>query len=399
MSKIQKVVLTAAIAVLFLAVVGGSFLAGYGYGHVTSLVSVDDIMDKDVASLDQAEEVWRYVVNWYVDDVSEEDLAKGAARGVIDALDDPYSKFMPKQDYEYLNEETHGSFYGVGIELGVKDDMLTIIAPIEDTPGYKAGLKSGDVIVKIDKKETVKLSVDEAIELIRGPKGEPVVLTISRTGAKTKDYKIIRDEIEIPNVESAMIGDNIGYIRVYMFNEVTTEKVKEKMAKLKGEGMDGLILDLRNNPGGLFEESIDLASLFIAKDKTVVSIVGRATQAEVFKASGGATDMPLVVLVNNGSASASEIFAGAIQDHERGKIVGETTFGKGVIQTIYDLEDGSGITLTTAKYSTPNGRTIHKKGIKPDVVVKFDHKKKYETDIQKDKAVEVLKSVMTGRND
>lgn len=397
MSKTKKILLTAAAAVLILSALGGSFLAGFAFGHGGQLISVDAAANEKAMSLDLAQEVWRYIDESYVDDINQEKLGQGAAKGVVDAIGDPYSRFMAKKDFEFLNEETHGSFFGVGIELGMKDDFLTVVTPIEGTPGFRAGIKSGDVIVKIDGKSTEGMSIDKAISLIRGPKGSPVTLTIAREDQKgMKDYKIIRDEIVMPNVSARLLEDKIGYIHLHMFNEKTAEVVKEKIDDLLKQGMNAAIIDLRNNPGGLFEESIDLASMFI-EEGTIVSIIGKDTPPETFSAYGDAYDFPIVVLINEGSASASEIFAGAIQDYDRGRVVGKKSFGKGVIQTVFDLSDGSGLTLTTAKYYTPKGRSIHKKGIKPDVTVSIPKKDKSKKDIQLDKAVEVLKKSMLGR--
>lgn len=397
MSKTKKILLTAAAAVLILSALGGSFLAGFAFGHGGQFISVDAAANEKAMSLDLAQEVWRYIDESYVDDINQEKLGQGAAKGVVDAIGDPYSRFMAKKDYEFLNEETHGSFFGVGIELGMKDDFLTVVTPIEGTPGFRAGIKSGDVIVKIDGKSTEGMSIDKAISLIRGPKGSPVTLTIAREDQKgMKDYKIIRDEIVMPNVSARLLEDKIGYIHLHMFNEKTAEVVKEKIDDLIKQGMNAAIIDLRNNPGGLFEESIDLASMFI-EEGTIVSIIGKDTPPETFSAHGDAYDFPIVVLINEGSASASEIFAGAIQDYDRGRLVGKKSFGKGVIQTVFDLSDGSGLTLTTAKYYTPKGRSIHKKGIKPDVTVSIPKKDKSKKDIQLDKAIEVLKKSMLGR--
>jgi carboxyl-terminal processing protease len=393
----KKVVIgfIAAIAILLIVV---SFIFGFAIGHTVGGRPLFKKETKaDVPSLKIVKEAIDQVRNQFVEDIPVEKLREGAIKGVIDALNDPYSRYFSKKEYKSLNEETNGHFFGVGLELGLKDSKLVVVSPIEDTPAYKAGIKSGDQIIYIDKKSTKKMPIEKAVSLIRGKKGTTVVLTISREGNdKPVKFSLVRDEIKVPNVTSKMKESGIGYIRIHMFSKGTGSDLRKSLEKLKGEGAKGIIVDLRNNPGGLLDESVDVASNFVPSG-TIVSIKGRDGGSEVFDSKGNAFEFPLVVLVNKGSASASEIVAGAIQDTKRGVLVGEKTFGKGSVQSVITLSDGSGVTITNAKYFTPSGRSIHKIGITPDVVVHLDEKNKKE-DVQLNRAIEILKDLISGKN-
>ncbi|MDI6715463.1 MAG: S41 family peptidase [Actinomycetota bacterium] len=348
-------------------------------------------------SVDKVAELLNIINHAYVEQVPTEKLIDGAVRGMIEALDDPFSHYMDRKHFDMFQEQTSGHFDGVGIELSQsKDKQLMVYMPIEGTPAYKAGIKAGDIIIKVNNKSTEKMGLDEAVKLIRGKRGTTVTLTIHREGVKEPlVFKLVREQIKIPNVFSKKIDDDIGYIRLHEFNEDTTNDIKSQVDKLKSQHVKGLILDLRNNPGGLLEEAVGLASLWIDSGP-IVRIKSRSGNIESREALGGAdTKTPLVVLVNKGSASASEIVSGALQDYGRAVIVGETTFGKASVQTVVNLEDGSAVLLTTDKYLTPKGRMIHKKGIKPDVVVKFD--RKAAKDNQLDKATEIVRELISGK--
>ncbi|MFQ5354221.1 MAG: S41 family peptidase, partial [Thermodesulfobacteriota bacterium] len=295
---------------------------------------------------------------------------------------DPHSSFMDPDEYKEMKIDTKGVFGGVGIQIGIKDKVLTVIAPIEDTPAWKAGIKANDKIVKIEKTSTHDMSLDEAVRLMRGPKGEEVTIYIMREGfEKPKAFTIKRDIIKVKSVKFESKEDNIGYIRIAQFQKNTSSDLKKALVKIKpkkGE-LRGLILDLRNNPGGLLQEAVAVSNFFLKKGLIVYTKGRGGEQSMVFKADAKGTeaDYPIIILVNGGSASASEIVAGALQDHKRAVVLGVSTFGKGSVQTIVPLADGSALRLTTAKYYTPSGRSIQAKGIEPDIVVGVGEKRKY----------------------
>lgn len=314
------------------------------------------------------------VKDQYVDAPADKDLIYGALKGMLSSLD-PYSEFLDPERYNELKVETEGRFGGLGIEIAIKDDLLTVMTPIEDTPAWKAGLKPGDRIVKIDGELTRNITSSDAVKKLRGKPGTEVTLTILRESQeKLFEVKIIRDIIRIKDIKNARIlEDNIGYVRLVEFRENTPVDLDAVLVQLKKSGMDSLILDLRNNPGGLLDVAVDVAERFIPAGKPVVSTKGRTpNQAMEFKSSSLSAhylDMPLVILVNEGSASGSEIVAGALQDYKRAVIVGAKTFGKGSVQSVLPMFDGSALKLTTSKYYTPLGRMIHNQGILPDVFV------------------------------
>ena len=326
----------------------------------------------------------------YVGDVSVEMLMSGAIKGMVNSIDDPYSVYMDTVMYNELMLETKGSFGGVGIVLGSKDNILTVVAPIEGTPSDKSGIKSGDQIVKIDGQDTKELAVDEAVKMIRGSEGSQVTLTINRVGQEIEDYTIIRSNIKINTVGGKMLDDGIGYVRLSMFNENTGSDLANKLQELEGQGMKGIILDLRNNPGGLLEESIKVASNFVPYGP-VVSVVSKDGTSTTRFSNLEAFKYPLVILVNGGSASASEIVAGAVQDTGVGTLIGTKTFGKGSVQTVLPLDDDSALKLTIAKYVTPNNRSINGVGLEPDIKVEMPDSQEYGKDLQLEKAIEFLK--------
>ena len=305
-------------------------------------------------------------------------LTYGALKGMLNSLD-PHSQFMEPQVYLDMKEDTEGKFGGIGIVISMsKDGFLTVVAPMEDTPGARAGLLPGDRIIKIDGKMTDKLSLQEAVRLLRGDPGTKVTITTFRLkakdpGDKIKDHAIERAEIKVDSVKDAKIlTDGIGYVRITQFNEPTASEFEKALEKLQEQGMTALILDLRNNPGGLLESARRVASEFVSSGELIVSTEGRdPAQKSVYRSLSGKKmlNLPLVVLVNEGSASGSEIVAGALQDLKRAVLVGETTFGKGSVQSILQLGDGSAMRLTTAKYYTPSHKVIHEHGVTPDIVV------------------------------
>ncbi|MBE9536145.1 MAG: S41 family peptidase [Proteobacteria bacterium] len=310
----------------------------------------------------------------YVEEVDTKELIYGAIRGMLSSLD-PHSSFMSPEDFKEMQVETRGSFGGVGIEITMRDKTLTVVSPIEDTPAFKAGIKSKDLIVKIDGEPTKDMTIMEAVKMMRGKVGEKVILTIFREGeAELIDFPIIRAIIKIKSVKHKQIEDNYGYVRISQFQERTTHDLKAALKELKtrGDNFKGLILDLRNNPGGLLDQAVKVTDLFLDEGLIVYTDGRLESQKMQFSAKKNGTepDYPIVILVNAGSASASEIVAGALQDTGRALILGTKSFGKGSVQTILPLEDGSGVRITTARYYTPKGRSIQAEGIEPDLVVK-----------------------------
>jgi len=308
----------------------------------------------------------------YVENVDTTDVLRGAIRGMLASLD-PHSSYLKPDDFKELKLETKGSFTGIGIEITIRDSILTVVSPIEGTPGYEAGLKAGDKIIKIENSPTKDLTLMEAVKELRGPKGTKVSISVHREGwSKLKEFTITRDVIPLVSVKSKVLEPGYIYLRISNFQANTTKDFKKQLRELTDKGrISGLILDLRSNPGGLLAQSVKISDIFIS-DGVIVSTKGRVKeQNSVYNARSGGTkyDFPIVVLVNEGSASASEIVAGALQDHKKALIVGTQTFGKGSVQTIIPMSNGAGLRLTTAQYYTPSGRSIQAKGIEPDIIV------------------------------
>ncbi len=389
----NKKLLYGLLASILLLLLFSSFLAGFvlrGAFKTTPIFLAQEPSSDFGVSLQPIETLWkvlRLIKDQYVEKISDDkQLIYGAIRGMLGALNDPYSRFLDPSQARMLQEESSGEFYGIGAQLGLRrievngkwEDRVTIIAPLPKSPAERAGLKAGDYIVAVDDKDVKGLSVDEVASRIRGKKGTYVKLTIERKGLKEHlTFTIQRELIKVEPVESKMLPEGYGYIKLQSFSENAGEELKKAVEKLVREGAKGLILDLRNNPGGLFQEALKTASVFI-KDSPIVIVQergGKRTPFDPIKSLYVKNSLPLIVLVNEGSASASEILAGAIKDHERGKLLGRRTFGKGLVQTVIPLGDGSAISLTTAKYLTPSGKDINKEGIQPDIAFGPDESK------------------------
>jgi carboxyl-terminal processing protease len=343
---------------------------GLGRSHKVSALSNSMYEDlkvfTDVLGLLQKE---------YVEEKKSKDLVYGAIKGMLETLD-PHSAFMTPAVYKEMQEETKGRFEGLGIEITIKEGVLTVVSPIEDTPAFKAGILAGDQILKIEGELTKNFTLMDSVKRLRGPRGTKVTITIMREGfTKPRDFTLVREVIPVRSVRHELLEKHYGYIRISQFQEKTDNEFEKAMKALEEENkgpLKGLILDLRNNPGGLLDQAVKVADHFI-ESGLIVSVEGRREDQKMkFQAhpEGTINHSPLVVLVNGGSASGSEIVAGAIQDHGRGILIGTHTFGKGSVQTIFPLKDGSGLRLTTARYYTPNGRSIQAKGIVPDIIVK-----------------------------
>jgi len=344
-------------------------------------------------------------------------IEKGTINGMLEsALDDPYTRYMDTRAYEQMQIDAYGQYGGIGIMVGMKDGRLSIIAPFEGTPGYQAGLRPGDFIVSVNGRTTEYMSLDEAVSLMRGPEGEPVVLGIQRSDAPPFEVEIVRAVIQVPSVSDVTFVPSgrfpgqahpVGYVRLQRFSERTNEELENALRRLEAQNPAGLILDLRDNPGGTLSAAIDVANKFLA-DGPIVHIVGRDEARRTVYAFERGTHpyLPLVVLVNGFSASASEIVAGALQDRGRATLVGTPTFGKGSVQTIVPLRDGSALALTSARYQTAGGRFINEEGITPDFVVEMPqvgegdppvsslYGAELEQDPQVVKAIEVLMSAI-----
>lgn len=311
----------------------------------------------------------------YVEDVKTQTLIQEAINGMIRSLD-PHSAFLTPDQYKELQVDTSGQFGGLGIVITIQNDQLTVVSPIEDTPAFKAGIKAGDRILKIDGQLTKGIAITEAVKKMRGPENTKVTLTIMRKDfTEPRDFAITRATIKIKSVKHQVFDGNIGYIRLSNFQESTHDELKKALQDLnaKAKPLKGLVLDVRNNPGGLLEQAVKVSDAFI-KSGVIVSTRGRVRTVDAsFSArdDGNEPTCPMVVIVNEGTASASEIISGALQDNSRAIILGTKTFGKGSVQTVIPLEDGSAIKLSTAKYFTPKGRSIQAEGIIPDIVVEF----------------------------
>jgi len=308
----------------------------------------------------------------YVEEVGVKKLVYGSIKGMLADLD-PHSSFMPPEMFKEMQVETTGSFGGLGIEITIRDGVLTVVSPIEDTPAFRAGVEAGDRIIKINGELSKDMTLMEAVKKMRGPKGTEITISVMRKGLNSLlDVKIVRDIIKVVSVKSKMLTDKIAYVRLTQFQSRTYADLNRKMKELKKEHkVSGLVLDLRNNPGGLLQQAVKVSDYFL-KSGLIVYTDGRISKQNMrYNAYDDGTegDYPIIVLVNGGSASASEIVAGALQDHKRALVMGTPSFGKGSVQTIVPLEDGSAVRLTTSLYYTPSGRSIQAKGIEPDVLV------------------------------
>ena len=339
---------------------------------------------------------------YYDGTISDDVLVEGAIKGMTDSLKDPYTTFMNKQEFTDFNSQTEGAYTGLGLQVGVKDDNIVVIAPFDGSPAKAAGLISGDVIEKVNKTEVTGKELEKAVTMMKGTVGEEVTLTISRSGKGIFDVKMKRAKIDLVTVKGEMLENNVGYIQLTMFDENTSKNFEKKLLELKNKGMKSLIVDVRGNPGGLLDQVVALTSNFVEKGKNITYTIDKNKKKTEYKSTGGiAIGMPLTVLTDGGSASASEIFAGAIRDYKVGTLVGEKTFGKGIVQTMLyrsqdGFDDGTALKVTISKYYTPSGENIHHIGIKPQVAVTYPaalKEKAYDrkTDSQFIKALELAK--------
>lgn len=355
---------------VFIIIVGFGWLVASNYKHFGNLLKVIVL-----------------VKTQYLEAADYNAMVEGAIRGVVESLDDPYSAYLDPATYKQLQEQIRGSFGGLGILVGIKGEYLTVARTFSGTPAYVNDIRPGDVIFKIDNREVRGIDLESAVQLMRGPVGTKVKLTLLRDEVPNPiEKELTRQEIRVPTVEGKVVKNNIGYILISQFSEKTSEELDEVINKLQKDGMKGVVLDLRNNPGGELKAAVKVASHFVPPGP-VVFIEYKGGRLEEHSAQGNRLNLPLVVLVNDGSASASEIVAGAVKDTGSGTLLGQKTFGKGVVQMVFQLGNGAGLKLTTARYLTPNKNDINKKGIEPDVVVE---QPPGNIDVQLQKALDII---------
>ncbi len=334
-------------------------------------VSVHALTDEGYKELHLFTKVLHLVEDNYVDPIDEKGTVQGAIRGMLRSLD-PHSVYMSPEVYRELKVDTSGRFDGVGLEVTVREGWITVIAPIHGSPAEEAGVQTGDQIVAIDDRSTENMDLAEAVKLMRGRRGSHVTLTLRRAGIKIPfDVDVVRKKISVPSVKFESVEGRYGYINILSFQEDTAKSMRKALKKLRKQGaLSGLIVDMRRNPGGLLEEAIEISDLFL-KEGVIVTTESRGKEIERFEAAdeGEEPEVPIIVLVDYGSASASEIVAGALKDNERAIVVGARTFGKGSVQTVFELGDGSALKLTVARYFTPDGTSIQAYGITPDIEV------------------------------
>lgn len=390
--------------------VGGDFIMTFLFPLIFSfflLVSPPAfaLSDKIYQELEVFTRILEIVDKEYVEPVNEHALVEGAIEGMLSTLD-PHTVYLPPDMYRDFKSDTTGQFGGIGIEITVKEGILTVVSPVEGSPAFKAGIKSGDKILKINGESTKVMGLVDAVHKMRGPSGKKVELTVWRD-QKSLDFTMVREIIKMEAVKSELLDKNYAYVRIISFQEKTGESLKKNLKDLEeksGGPLKGIILDLRDNPGGLLTEAVKVSDLFMDKGP-IVSTRGRTKEVEVKEAHANSSyeNLPIVILVNKGSASASEIVSGALQDTKRAKIMGTTSFGKGTVQSLVDLGDKSALKITIAKYYTPKGRSIDGRGIDPDIVIGPDaYKKAFPKqadgqptleEFQKQKALEYLKRI------
>lgn len=348
------------------------------------------------STVEKSREFIEYIRQNYYLDTTDVDFESGIYSGIFESLDDPYSVYMTEEEFTSFNESSEGSYGGIGIQIEPgKDNLITIVSPFEDTPGERAGLISGDKIVKVNGNDVYADALDEAVKQMKGEPGTDVTLTIYREGEDMFDVVITREQIVLKSVKSRVITadqQTIGYVRITGFDSKVYSEFVSHYKELKSQNVNSLIIDLRNNPGGSLQQCVQLAD-FILGEQLIVYTKNKTGTTEEYKSDSNKIELPIAVLVNGGSASASEILTGAIKDSKSGTVIGTTTFGKGLVQSVIPLPQGDGIKLTTAQYFTPNGTYIHGVGIEPDIVL--EQSEDYvvgedDTDVQLQKAIEVL---------
>lgn len=407
--RAKKIIKIVVVVFVGAGLLSGTFFAGayFGYNKIPSIEKVYGLTEKETGKPENVDfslfwDAWKDIEDAYVgrNNLDRKAMVYGAVSGMVKALNDPYTIFLEPKEAKKFKDDVSGSFEGIGAEIGIRKGILVVISPLKDTPAEKAGLRPGDKILKINDTITLDMAVDEAVNLIRGPKGTEVVLTITRDGLeKAQEIRIIRGAIKIPIVKFEMKNDNIAYIALYHFTENSFMELKKALQESLNKGAEKLILDLRNNPGGYLDSAIDMASIFVPSGKVVVREDFGNGEKDEYKSYGPGVlkDFPMVILINEGSASASEILAGALRDIRGIKLIGQKTFGKGSVQELKDMSEGATLKVTIAKWLTPNGYSISEQGLEPDIKVEMtDEDFEKERDPQLDKAIEAIKQLTTG---
>ena len=396
------VVLVAAIlivtnfAAFFVGTKAAMAIPGMGVSNKDIAKSLEGI--NDVSKFKKLFQVRDVLYKLYDGEIDEDALVEGAIKGMTNSLNDPYTVFMNKKEFSDFNEKNEGNYVGVGLQVAAKDEDIVVIAVFADSPAEKAGIKPGDKIKKVADTDVSGKDLEKAVALMKNGKvKEKVDITLDREGKGLYTTEVYRDTIVMQTVAGEMIDGNIGYIQISMFDEHTGDAFTKKLQELKDSGAKGIVLDLRQNPGGLLKECINVVSNFVEKDKIITSTIDKYDKKTPYNSKGGiAIGMPLVVLTDENTASASEIVAGAVRDYKIGTLIGTTTFGKGVVQTVLGMDEGTGLKVTISKYYTPNGENIHKKGIAPDIEVTIPKELQEKgltrsNDPQFNKALEVIK--------
>ena len=393
------------IAVGFMILLAGAFAAGsfFGFSQGPAIEKITNVFNKESSKPPEIDfspfwATWNTIRSKYAsnDKLDDQQMVWGSIQGLVKSLKDPYSNFLPPQESKEFQENIRGDFSGVGMEIGARNEIITVIAPLKGTPAYKAGIKAGDKILKIDGKITGDISVEEAVHLIRGEKGTIVKLTVlSKNEEESKEISIVRDIIQIPVLDTEEKPEGIFIISMYIFSGNSANIFRNALREFVLSGNNKLILDLRGNPGGYLESAVDVASWFLPAGKVVVREKFSDDKETIFRSRGYNIfqDLPMVILINEGSASASEIVAGALREHGAAKLVGQKTFGKGSVQELIQITPETSLKLTIAKWLTPNGRSISDEGLEPDIAVEIT-KKDMEAgrDPQMEKALEMLKN-------
>ena len=382
------------------------FGAGFLIGQSTqppaegSKFNIDNILNGTEEDIDFStiEEVWDIINEKYVakDKLNRQALIIGAIRGMVSELDDPYSVFFNREETEQFLTSVSGQFEGVGIEISIKDGQLTVVSPLKNTPAHRAGVKAGDKIIAIDGESTEDITLEEAVSKIRGPKGTDVVLTVSRESAEEEiDITIVRDQIKVPSVEWELVEGNVAYIELTHFSEITGRDFSDTAQEILESPADRIVLDVRNNPGGFLDVAINITGWFLEEDKLVVTeeLADNSSRKHVSSGPGSLGDFPVVVLQNEGSASAAEILAGALRDQLGAEVVGEQSFGKGSVQSFEELSGNTALKLTVARWITPSGQYINDKGITPTVKVELPEDLEEGEDPQKERAIEIVRDL------
>lgn len=391
------------ILVSFIIVISASFAFGFQFGKSSVPTPISGVINKETGQPEGADfslfwDAWRLLQEKFPEALNYQEMVYGAISGMVKSLNDPYTIFLDPEETKIFKEDVAGTFEGVGMEIGIRKEELTVIAPLENTPAQKAGIRAGDKILKINDAFTRDMTIDEAVRFIRGEKGTEVALTIFRQDwEETKEIKIERAVIEVPSLKWELKENNICYLKLYHFTEKARSDFKEAAEEILDSPAQKLILDLRNNPGGYLEVAQDIAGWFLERGEIVViEDMGENKKKKEYKASGNERLLyyPIVVLINEGSASGSEILAGALRDNRGILLIGETSYGKGSVQQLEELKDKSSLKITIAKWLTPKGELIAKKGLEPDIKIEMTEEDySEERDPQLDKAIEEIKKI------